>query len=183
MYAKPHKSQSVKYYTRHLGDYARDTQHLSPLEHGVFNLLLDRYYATEEPIPAKDIYRVAKATARPEKRAVDLILGEFFERRGDVFYSRRCHQEIERFRERSAKAKESSLLGVESRKRLASGYPTVTERSTDRSSIRNPVSGIRNKEEESEAKNGLSENPENIRKLHSLVSEVAQDHRTKESRR
>ena len=36
----------MNYYERHLGDYARDTGHLSMLEHGAYSLLLDRYYAT-----------------------------------------------------------------------------------------------------------------------------------------
>lgn len=142
---------------RNLGDYARDTQHLSPLEHGFYNLLLDRYYATEEPIPVKDVYRVAKAKGRAEHKIVDAVLGEFFERRGEVYYSRRCQQEISRFRDKSAKAREASLLGVEARKKqadmLSGAYPTITEgtteRLTERSSIRNPVSVIQNKEKES----------------------------------
>jgi hypothetical protein len=32
----------MKFYQRHLGDYARDTAHLSLLEHGVYSVLLDR---------------------------------------------------------------------------------------------------------------------------------------------
>jgi uncharacterized protein YdaU (DUF1376 family) len=68
----------MNYYERHLGDYARDTAHLSILEHGVYTLLLDRYYATEQPIPADQAHRVARARSREEKAAVDAVLSEFF---------------------------------------------------------------------------------------------------------
>ena len=51
----------MNYYERHLGDYAKDAGHLSMLEHGAYSLLLDRYYTTEQPIPADqarwDVYR------------------------------------------------------------------------------------------------------------------------------
>lgn len=174
---------------RNLGDYARDTQHLSPLEHGFYNLLLDRYYATEEPIPVKDVYRVAKAKGRTEHKVVDAILGEFFERRGEVYFSRRCQQEIDRYREKSAKARESSLLGVEARRKqaekLADAYPTLTEgtteRLTGRSPIRNPVSGIRNQEKESEAQKAPSEH--GIAELRAAIANSDACKITKESRR
>ena len=34
------------FYKRYLGDYQRDTGHLSMLEHGAYTLLLDAFYAT-----------------------------------------------------------------------------------------------------------------------------------------
>ena len=42
----------MNYYERHLGDYARDTGHLSMLEHGAYTLLMDRSSASEQGIPA-----------------------------------------------------------------------------------------------------------------------------------
>ena len=41
----------MNYYQRHIGDYARDTGHLSLLEHGVYMVLLDYHYASEAGIP------------------------------------------------------------------------------------------------------------------------------------
>ena len=54
----------VNYYERHLGDYARDTAHLTMVEHGAYTLLLDRYYATESPIPADQAPFVGKFVQR-----------------------------------------------------------------------------------------------------------------------
>jgi uncharacterized protein YdaU (DUF1376 family) len=68
----------MNYYERHLGDYARDTGHLSILEHGVYTLLLDRYYITEAGIPETQVYRLARAKTQEEREAVDTVLADFF---------------------------------------------------------------------------------------------------------
>lgn len=68
----------MNYYERHLGDYARDTAHLSLLEHGVYTILLDRYYVTEQGIPDSQKYRLARAHSEEERAAVDAVLCEFF---------------------------------------------------------------------------------------------------------
>lgn len=68
----------MNYYKRHLGDYAKDTKHLSLLEHGAYTLLLDYYYATEKPIPDGRCERVAGASTEAERSAVQSVLREFF---------------------------------------------------------------------------------------------------------
>ncbi len=75
----------MNYYKRHLGDFAKDTGHLSMMEQGAYNLLLDRYYATERPIPDKDAHKVTRANTKPEREALAAVLGEFFKRDGDVW--------------------------------------------------------------------------------------------------
>lgn len=87
----------MNYYERHLGDYARDTGHLSLTEHGAYTLLLDRYYATEQPIPAAQAHRFARARAKDEIKAVDAVLSEFFRLEGDVWVHNRVDREIARF--------------------------------------------------------------------------------------
>lgn len=89
----------MNYYERHLGDYARDTGHLSLLEHGAYTLLLDRYYATEEGIPATQAYRIARARTAPEREAVDAVLAEFFKRDGDCWRQGRVEAAIAEFQE------------------------------------------------------------------------------------
>lgn len=64
----------MHYYKRHLGDYAKDTGHLSALEHGVYTLLLDWYYANERPIPPDKATRIARGN--PEE--TQTVLSEFF---------------------------------------------------------------------------------------------------------
>jgi uncharacterized protein YdaU (DUF1376 family) len=82
----------LNYYERHIGDYVKDTAHLSMLEHGAYNLLMDRYYATEEPIPDEQKYRVARARTEDEKKAVEIVLDEFFELVNGRWIQKRCDE-------------------------------------------------------------------------------------------
>lgn len=92
----------MNYYERHLGDYARDTGHLSMLEHGAYTMLLDRYYASEQAIPEDQAYRLARARTEDERNAVDSVLREFFVLEADGWHQRRCDAEIARYTERQA---------------------------------------------------------------------------------
>lgn len=75
----------LNFYKHFLGDYARDTAHLSLLEHGAYRVLLDSYYATEKPLPAEKaaLYRICKAFSAGERRAVDRVAEQFFPANGD----------------------------------------------------------------------------------------------------
>lgn len=99
----------MNFYKRHLGDYAKDTRHLSALEHGVYNLLLDYYYATEKPIPEGLCERIALAYATDEKEAVLRVLGWFFVKTSDGWKNGRCEEVIAESADKSMKAKESAL--------------------------------------------------------------------------
>ena len=96
----------MNYYERHLGDYAKDTAHLTMIEHGAYSLLLDRYYGTEQGIPADQAHRVARARTREEKQAVDAVLGEFFTLVDGVWINQRAEEEIRRERKKRAALKD-----------------------------------------------------------------------------
>lgn len=89
----------MNYYERHLGDYARDTAHLSMLEHGAYSLLLDRYYATEAPIPEDQVHRLARARSPEEIAAVDAVLAEFFVRVDGMWVNHRAEREVAKYLE------------------------------------------------------------------------------------
>lgn len=84
----------MNFYRHHLGDYARDTRHLSLLEHGAYRMLLDCYYTQRGPLRAIHVHRLVGARTRSERAAVDRVLSEFFERVGDVFRNARADREI-----------------------------------------------------------------------------------------
>lgn len=106
----------LNYYERHLGDYAKDTGHLTMLEHGAYNLLLDRYYATESGIPADQAYRVARARTKEERDAVDVVLLEFFTLDAGVYAKKRCEEELERARAKITAARQNGRNGGRPRK-------------------------------------------------------------------
>lgn len=101
----------MNYYERHLGDYARDTGHLSMVEHGAYSLLMDRYYATEQGIPDDQAHRVARARSRDEKAAVDTVLNEFFTLSDGVWLHGRIEAELGKALGRIEAARENGKRG------------------------------------------------------------------------
>lgn len=133
------------YYNRHLGDYAKNTGHLNVIEHGMYNLLLDRYYTTEKPIPAKEAHKVCKADLMDEQESADRILREFFVRKGKVWTNPRCDEEIAKFHAKSDKAKGSANKRWQC-ERNANAMP----RHSEGNAIQYPISNIQDKEKNSE---------------------------------
>ena len=70
----------MNYFEFYVGDYARDTAHLSLSEHGAFLLLLAAYYGTEKPLAADmgSLYRIARAMNPAEQKAVKSVADQFF---------------------------------------------------------------------------------------------------------
>lgn len=95
----------MNYYKRHLGDYAKDTRHLSLLEHGAYCLLLDYYYSTERPIPDDRCERIANAYTDEERKAVRNVLEQFFTLTPEGWRNHRADAEIHEFHSKSLKAK------------------------------------------------------------------------------
>ncbi|WAL81497.1 YdaU family protein [Pandoraea sp. XJJ-1] len=85
----------MNFYKRHIGDYLKDTAHLSLLEHGVYARLLDVYYTREAAIPDDQAARLVCARSPEETEALRNVLREFFTRDGDVWVQARCEAEIQ----------------------------------------------------------------------------------------
>ena len=98
----------MNYYERHIGDYLKDTAHLSLLEHGVYSRLMDVYYTKETGIPAADVSRLIGARSRDEKAALHVVLQEFFVLDADAYKQARCDREIARVKDKQEKAKRSA---------------------------------------------------------------------------
>ena len=93
------KGGGMNYYEHHIGDYIKATAHLSMLEDAAYRRLIDAYYTKGSPLPAdcKTCYRLARATSKPERDAVDTILHEFFILEEDGWHNSRCDAEIANF--------------------------------------------------------------------------------------
>lgn len=101
------------YYKHHIGDYRRDTGHLSLLEHGVYRQLLDLYYAEQKPIPKETdwVMRRLSAKSECEKTAVLAVLSDFFTSEPDGWRHKRCDFEIETYGDKSEKNAKNGKLG------------------------------------------------------------------------
>lgn len=100
----------MNHYPRHVGDYIRDTVGLSMLEEGAYTRLLDQYYLTEGALPLDmaKLYRMARATSKAERAAVDTVVGEFFVRADDGYRQKRADRELDAIYKRSDSARESA---------------------------------------------------------------------------
>lgn len=89
----------MNYYEHHLGDYDGATAHLSWLEDCAYRRLMSCYYRNEAPIPAdiKQACRLVRAVAKPERDAVEQVLGEFFLLEPDGWHHTRCDEEIAKY--------------------------------------------------------------------------------------
>jgi len=114
----------VNYYKRHLGDYARDTGHLSALEHGIYTLLLDWYYVNERPIPEDRAVRISRGN--PEE--THMVLSEFFKKTPNGWIHSRADREIEVYKAKAEHNREAGKLGGRPRKTqtVISGNPNET---------------------------------------------------------
>jgi len=106
----------MHYYKRHLGDYAKKAGHLSPLEHGVYTLILDSYYDREQAPTLIEATRWARARTEEEKAAVLAVLDEFFTLADDRYSQKRVEEELGEYRD---KAETNRVIAVarEQRKR------------------------------------------------------------------
>lgn len=98
----------MNYYERHIGDYLKDTAHLSLLEHGVYGRLLDVYYTRECGIGETEAARLVGAKSKEERAALESVLAEFFTRAEGTWTHGRCDAEIERYRDKQRKASASA---------------------------------------------------------------------------
>lgn len=89
----------MHYYKKNIGDYRSATAHLSLLEHGVYNWLLDTYYLNEKPLPlnGRELFRLALARTEEEKNAVRDILAEFFVETENGWVHNRCESEVKAY--------------------------------------------------------------------------------------
>jgi uncharacterized protein YdaU (DUF1376 family) len=116
------------YYKHHIGDYRRDTGHLSLLEHGAYRQLLDLYYVDEKPIPNETdwVMRRLSAKTQVEKDAVLAVLSDFFTQDSEGWSHKRCDSEILAYEEKADQNQKNGKLGGRPKKN-AEINPEITQ--------------------------------------------------------
>ena len=97
----------MNFYKRFIGDYRKKTARLSPLDHGVYTLLLDEYYATEEPLPvdSDELFAIVGARSAADRASIKKILDRYWKKTSEGWTNERAVEEIAEFRDKSGKAK------------------------------------------------------------------------------
>lgn len=117
----------MHYYKRNIGDYAAKAGHLSPLEHGIYTLLLDAYYNREEAPTRADAIRWARARTQDEVAAVDAVLSEFFTESEGRYRQQRVEDELRAYHGKAQVNRETAI-----KREQAKRERTEHERSTKR---------------------------------------------------
>ena len=88
----------MNFYKHFIGDFQRDTGHLSLAQKGAYRGMLDHYYATERPLPLDltAIARLVGAVSAAEKSAVESVLREFWTQTPDGWINPRAQFEIDK---------------------------------------------------------------------------------------
>jgi uncharacterized protein YdaU (DUF1376 family) len=100
----------MHYYQFNIGDYRRDTAHLSHLEHGIYRSLIDTYMLEESPLSGdmKELERKHLIRTANEKKALRNVLKDFFKFDNSMFLHSRCDEDIISYRDKSLKASKSA---------------------------------------------------------------------------
>ena len=89
----------MHHYPHNIGDFRKDTPHLSPAQKGIYRDLLDYAYATEKPLPddIDMLSRVCGALKATERGMVGALLREFFVETQHGWEHKRVVAEIKKF--------------------------------------------------------------------------------------
>ena len=119
----------MHYYRHHIGDFLKDTGHLSNDQMGIYLRMLWKYYLDEKPL--KDDCEGIAFAMRSDEKTVRLILRHFFVLADDGWRHKRCDKEIVEYHNKSEKAKNSASA----RWNNTDAMRTHSERNADASKI------------------------------------------------
>ena len=100
----------MHFYPFNVGNYRRETTHLSLLEHGIYRALIDTYYLTERPLCGDDatLMRLHCVRTDEEVSAFKNVICDFFELRDGQYHHADCDDLIAEYKAKSEKASQSA---------------------------------------------------------------------------
>lgn len=123
----------MHYYQFNIGDYRKDTIHLSRLEHSIYRDLIDWYYLEESPIPTEtqSVIRRLRLGCETEALALKNVLQDFFSLESDGFHHKRIDLEIADYHAQCDKNRSNGSKGGRPKGKktqsVSSGLPVVSQ--------------------------------------------------------
>lgn len=122
----------MNFFKLYIGDYQRDTAHLSITEHGAYLLMLQHYYATERPLPTgKALHRMLRAQDKAERDAIDAIVERFWHETPDGLVNERADGEITKARTQADTNRQIAVAREAKRKDARTPHEGSTNRATN----------------------------------------------------
>ena len=143
----------MTFYKRYPADYYLDTNLLTMTEDGAYTRMLDYIYRTGKPLP-KDrerLYIAIRARSEEEKKAIDLILSEFWEEEDEGWVHPRAKKEIAAAKKQAETNKKIAREREEKRKQKRTNRETIHNRAATRN--QHSVSTQKLKTRSSESRN------------------------------
>lgn len=130
---------AINFYKHYIGDFQRDTGHLSLTERGAYLCLMHHYYATEKPLPNDHaaLCRVAGAITKPEREAVKSAMGFFLPVDSGLMHVR-IEAEIQKAGKQADTNRQIAMEREAARKAAREGNEQSTNRATNRDTKREP---------------------------------------------
>ena len=110
----------MNFYPFHIGDYAAHTRHLSFMEDLAYRRLIDQYYLDESPLKGEPSLIARRIGMSDFSSDVQYILEVFFEKEGDLWVSKRCDDEIAKYRLKADSARNANRIKSEKKSALKS---------------------------------------------------------------
>lgn len=136
----------MHYYSFNIKDYRKDTQHLKPMEHYIYRMLIDLYYMDEKPIPNKTQWVMRRLMLDNPEHEIMLknVLDDFFFECDDGFRHKRIDSEITKYHGSAQKNRENGKKGGRPPKNkpketqsVSNGLPTESENNPNQEPITN----------------------------------------------
>ncbi len=131
----------MNFYKHYIGDFQRDTGHLSLIERGAYRSLLDHHYATERPLPtdSTQLCRLVGAITKEERDAVAAVLEQFWQLTDGGWINARAQKEIAKADEQRETNRRVTEQRVARRKAVDPVTVDDTNRATNRSTNRSTI--------------------------------------------
>jgi uncharacterized protein YdaU (DUF1376 family) len=129
----------LNFYKHYIGDFQRDTGHLSLTQRGAYLCLMHHYYATEKPLPNDHaaLCRIAGAIDKAERDAVKAVMGFFAVCDSGLMHAR-IEAEIHKAGTQADTNRRIALEREETRRQEREAQRLADEASTKRATNREP---------------------------------------------